>query len=449
MLGPMSNSLLTRLLFAMANFASRELLGRSYASPNQWHVFWFTVAFIFGRSTYTKMIGEWIPKTDYEAVSKDIVATFLDSNWTVAMFIVVQWGIDLFEEWWMKSCSVVEAIAVTEVPILLMQTVVVAVAITNFGSLKSNKATVDASKDILSQLNFSIGFFIAERVQSHIDMMPEVWDFLWILIGFTCWYNAVNSLFALWVVPKDDPHVESLKFIFTQNVSTMNTAAILIVTAMFVNIFSTWWGEGENFIVAGSLFNLMLFGVIFLVTWESNRNRDPNSGEIPDYMINRGLFAMAMFMAERGAKLVEVHKTLFQMWWLMMIFLVFNSNANRLMDMWSDAIERRMANALTGGEGFEREIQRLKGQRIIFKTTRKTVETWFTITVLFIVQWLVLIFAYWWESQGDWITSVCLIQVTLLLLITLVKVAQWWEGVYDRMLKEAGAVEHVNNFGLH
>ncbi len=452
MLGPMSDSLLVRLLFAIANFTSTELMERMGVEPDEWNIVMLSIGFVAGRSSYIHLMAQWTPRTADAAVSKDIMATFLDANWTVFMYVVVQWGIDLMEEWWRRSESVVVAVVVTEIPILVMQAIVIAVAVTDFGHAKQNAASMETARNIMGQLNFSISFFIAERANGTIDMTPDPFVFTLAAVVFVAWYVSWQRVFALWVVDAERDEAEaSLKTIFEQNITTLNTAAVLIITSMFVNIFHNWWLEGEHWIVALSLFMSVLFLVLGIAAWFKENATDKKA--VPDYMINRAIFSMAMFLANKAHSsggFVDVEKTVWKIFWSVLVFMAFHVVVQQAMQQWARIIavrERRLRGLLLLGDtpqqrlqaqklGFRRHhrlatmLMGVRGERVLQNAVQKNVQTWITIITIFLTRWLVNIFVQFWRDEGDWVVSIAVVETSMLLLVALVKLSEWYEGVY-------------------
>lgn len=467
MLGPVTDSLLMRILFALAYFASSELLDKSANEPNVWSVMWMILFFVIGRTLYQKLADEWCPTRPREWMNKDVVITFIDSNWVVIMYVIVQWLVDLFHEWWrINSDSVIVAIAVTEGPVLMLQMLIINIAITDFGrhntmpkTKKRHSAVV--ARSIMGQLDFSIAFFISDRIKLDIDMTPETWDLIWLMIAFVVWYNVVNKLFDAWIPESTivvstatittDPskkkkktsyHEESLKFLLRENVDTINTALALIVTAMFVNVFSIWWREGEHWIVALSLFVGVIYFGIFTALYIKQRQAKVE-GQIPDYMVNRALFSMAMFVARKGVAYVDVHKTIWRIMWLIIFFVIANAVFDNIMMIWKKRIElyRRVTDETLGDDKklllptttatIARRKREANAEEIMMVTTKKCVNTFFTTLIIFIVRWLVEAFAFWWSIDGNKIVAACIMESIMLILIASINLGKYREGHYD------------------
>lgn len=449
MLGPMSDSLLVRLLFAIANFASTEMQENMEIQPDEWNILWLTVAFVAVRSSYGHLISEWKPATSTDAVAKDVVATFADANWTVVMYVIVQWGVDLIEGWWGLSESALIGFAVTEAPVIVLQALVVALSITDFGKRRSNAKAVETARNVTGQLNFSISFFVADRVSNLVDIDPEPALFSLAAVAFAAWYGTLNKLFAKWQPPEEDEKGQALKEIFEQNIKTVNTAGVLVLTSLGVDMFHTWWTEGEHWIVAASVFASVVFLVLSIAEWVSEYIADDDV--MPDYMINRAIFSMSIFMANKAQEaggVVDVEKTVWTVFWTAVAFIALGGSIHTVLDAWSRHIEHKI-ETLRADLGSltltEHEAKRLatrvrdaRGDRILKNSVKRNVQTWITIVTIFITRWLVNIFVAIWKAEDDWIIGLPIVEASMLLLVAIVKVGQWYEGVYKEVSRPYG-----------
>jgi len=432
MLAPASESLLTRFLYSLAVFASDMAMANIGMAPSVWHTVILIVAFVMARTLLTGIFMDWVPSGEklrlqypearptFDMLWKDIVVTFADTNWTTALFITVQWVIDLFESWWGVVGDPVVGIVVLEVPILILT----GLLYSTYRNPDLSKAAETVADNMLASLNFAIGFFVADIIVRTMGISPVPWNFLFLVAAFVALRATLNSIMVLWTPNLDAATpsarryargAEQLKAVVVDNIGTLVSIGVFILTKLFVSIFKDWWFEGEHWIVAFAIFQTVLITVIALTQWitEVAINKD----DVPDKMINKALFAMSMFLAEQGRSKNVVAFTEFQLVALAALFVVMHGMQQAAFEQWKPA---------AGKPG--------QGERVLKVTIQKNVTTWLTIAVVFLVRLLVNMYADWWRDEPDAIIGAVLIEVTVFLLVSIVKTLIFYEsdGLYKR-----------------
>jgi hypothetical protein len=390
-------------------------------APDVWNTVVILVAFITARSLLTTMFDEWRavgaddrrPPT-WDSLFKDVVQTFFDTNWTTLLFIIVQWVIDMFKGFWLLTASPIVGVVAMEVPVLILTALLYSSYNSPFELSSSNKI----ADNMLASLNFSISYFVGNVLVTQLVVTPSLWDFLWVTIGFVALRAAVNQAFDEWPTRTDTAEAageSALKAVLFDNVQTLISIGVFILTRLFVQIFQLWWLEGEHWIVAFVVFQtflLVVLSVMAYLTEQAERKED-----VPDAMVNRALFAMAMFIAEKARSQSSASFNEFHLIVLTVAFVGLHATTNAALDSWKP------------GEGAD-----ALGERVLKATIAKNVRTWITITVVFVVRLLVDLFAIWWQDEPNAIVGMVLIEVTCMLLITGVKTLMFFEtrGLYKR-----------------
>lgn len=404
MLAPASESLLTRFLYSLAVFASDTVMENLGIAPDVWNTVVLLVVFIAARTAVTHSFDEWKPKGQFEGMFKDIVQTFIDTNWTTLLFIIVHWAIDLFEGFWTLSASPIIGVVSLEMPLLILTALLYSSYSSPFKLTSANKV----ADNMLASINFAIAFFVADMLVASMIIVPSPWDFLWLLIGFVALRMVINNAFAQWDTSDKNTGEAALKLVLLDNVNTLISIGVFILTKMFVGIFNEWWFEGEHWIVAVIIFQTFLVVVLALMNYIHEIAE--HTENVPDAMVNRALFAMAMFIAEKARSQNTDAFSEFELLVLAVAFIGLHATLTTALATWKPK---------SGSDAL--------GERVLKATITKNVFTWITIAVVFVVRLLVDIYKEWWRDESIAITGAVLIEITALLLIAIVKMLLFYE----------------------
>jgi len=404
MLAPASEKLLTRFLYSLAVFASDLAMENLGVSPDIWNTIVLLVVFVLARTLLTHCFDSWAPSTRETHLLKDIVQTFVDANWTTILFIIVQWAVDLFKGFWRLSASPIIGVISMEIPLLILTALIYSSYDSPFELTSANKV----ADNMLASINFAIAFFVADMLVLAMYVTPSPWDFMWMLVSFVALRALINTAFEAWKTDHTHKGAGALKLILVDNVNTLMSIGIFILTKLFVGIFGAWWVEGEHWLVAAVIFQTFLLMILALMHYL--RELASNKDNVPDAMVNRSLFAMAMFIAEKARAMNTATFTEFELLILAVAFIALHAITTLGLKTW------------TIGQT-EDEL----GERVLKATIRKNAFTWITITVVFLVRLLVDIYKRWWRDEPTAVIGAVLIESTVLLLVACVKVLLFFE----------------------
>jgi hypothetical protein len=405
MLAPASEKLLTRFLYSLAVFASDLAMENLGISPDIWNTIMLLVVFVIARTLLTHCFDAWNPITREVHLLKDIVQTFVDANWTTILFIIVQWVVDLFKGFWRLSASPIIGVISMEIPLLILTALIYSSYDSPFELTSANKV----ADNMLASINFAIAFFVADMLVVTMRVTPAPWDFMWVLVSFVALRALINTAFDAWKTDHIHKGTGALKLILVENVNTLMSIGIFILTKLFVGIFGAWWVEGEHWIVAAVIFQTFLLMILALMHYL--RELASNKDNVPDAMVNRSLFAMAMFIAEKARSMNTATFTEFELLILAVSFIALHAITTLGLKKWK----------------IGKTTEEL-GERVLKATIQKNAFTWITITVVFLVRLLVDIYKRWWRDEPTAIIGAVLIESTVLLLVACVKVLMFFEA---------------------
>ena len=409
MLAPASESLLTRFLYSLSVFGSDMLMSSLGMSPDVWSTLMLLTVFILARTVSTEAFVQWKSRKTAKAcvnhewmdLLTDIVQTFVDTNWTTILFIIVQWAIDLFKGFWVLSSSPIIGVVAMEIPVVVLTALLYSSHHDSAGLTTASQV----SDNMLASINFAISFFVADVLIAQLKVAPSTWDFIWITGSFVLLRTVVNRAFSMWVQRKDTPEAAgaaALKAVLVDNVETILSIGVFMLTQLFVAIFEIWWVEGEHWIVAFAIFQTFLFGVLGFMAYMHEKATDENN--VPDDMVNRALFAMSMFIAEKARAMNSVEFNELHLVILTVTFVWLHATTSNALNQWTPKTD---ATAL--------------GERVLKVAVAKNVLTWITIAVVFVVRLLVDVYGNWWRKEPSAIVGGVLVEGTVLLIITSVK----------------------------
>jgi hypothetical protein len=404
MLAPASESLLVRFLYSLAVFASDTVMENLGIAPDLWNTLVLLVVFVMCRTLFTLVLDRWHTHTPLHALLKDITQTFVDANWTTLLFIIVQWAINLFKGFWRLSASPIIGVVSMEIPLLILTALIYASYDSPLELTSANKV----ADNILASINFAIAFFVADMLVLTMQMAPSEWDLLWLMTAFGVLNATVNKAFDAWRTGPGHSGAAALKLIVVDNAKTILSIGVFILTKLFVGIFNAWWVEGEHWIVAAVIFQVFLLVILAVVNYF--HEHVDNKKNVPDAMINRSLFAMTMFIAEKARALNTAVFVEFELLVMAAAFVALHAATTVAMSYWRIEAGPRGA-----------------GERILKNTIQKNAFTWVTITVVFIVRLFVDIYKMWWRDEPTAIIGAVLVETTAFLLIAVVKTLLYYE----------------------
>jgi hypothetical protein len=429
MLLPAADSLLASFVYAIAIFGSTEIMRAIPQTAEPWDIVMLTATFVTVRWYGTTWLDSVAPAgADRRNASGRLVlhgrlhATFgmaTDAGWSLLLFVLVQWTVQLLRSTWLMTPSWVTAFLTVETPLFVFSGLLYPFAVAHTPATPSTAPPSAAAAaaapsaiadNLLTTMNTGIAVFVAATLGSALGPAPSVVEFGLLMLCLPAlhttlqacvmepWVPRVRARFDLTTAPGDTTADIALKFVAQEKITTLLSIAVFILSSMFVGIIKEWWESTAHWLIATLVFQtLLLLGVASLAAY---READPANTVSTDALTNRALFATALFMADIARSSLLADSSTLDLFVFAALLLGTNSLVADSFLLWrpSDA-----------------------GGRILKQTVKTSTTTWLTIGSMFIVRMLVDSCAAWIAQNRGAVGPPVIIGNVVLLMVAAVK----------------------------
>lgn len=317
-------ALVSKIMYAISVFASTIIGENLNLGFEPWNLLLMTLMFFIVQSQVAvavDVIFADVSETQSGARLKHIFKLWLDTNVDTLMYVLVQWTVDMLQRQWTLTSDPVAAFISVDMPVLLGITFVKAYRNTRF----ENVGVLEIADSTLSSMMFSIAFFLSSTLVDKLRLNVSLWTWLLFLLTFAVFTTAVAWCFSQWkpygtsdateiakmhdeasrkaltvdedLALKEAYGQEQAKDVILQNWKALNYVMAFMLANMYSSIIASGWAEMQSPLLGGVvLFSIFLITVAGVTELTEN---DHLAMYVPSGVIDRVLFAMALFLSNR------------------------------------------------------------------------------------------------------------------------------------------------------
>ena len=390
--------LFTKITFSFAIFASSTIAATVTSDIDAWSLVGIALFFVVARSMFTRLMNHWKPKDKQTQMLVDVIKLLLETHWQTFTFIIVNWLVAVLQLWWKLTEEPIAAAAIVNMPLFLL------VSVVEYAKTTSAKEFhfLQIADAMLGRMIFSIAFFASSIIQENIQLEVDTWNWFMLVLFFGILKGTVAYAFSLWKlpvdsegnVPKEALGESKLKVSLERNWEIISLTAVFFLVDIFSGIIQNWWDESEDVLVGVALLNSILLISLTLLAYFSEHPRFTSA--FPKSILDRALFAMALFLAEKAdSGFVPMGE-----WYLFWLFISIATLSYSL-----DFAFGKWEPKDSGVKTFKTALQ-------------LTSSTWVTIAVSFTVKLVVDVFKELFQAEESAFVSVATSEIVLLIMIT-------------------------------
>lgn len=435
---------LSKVTFGVAVFASTLISASMPTLAPSWSFVGLFFCFFWFRaridSTFEYMGGA-AEKGRLSHTATTILAELVDTNWNVVALVLADQLVRLFTGWLRLVDNAIVGFMLINSPLLLCY-----LALMLYGTLNvHNQRVVATVGDMVARMAYSFAYFAATVLEAHMPATVTMWVWLLYVMLFGLLQAVVLWDLSLWkpvTAAEEQAAVQALpvvevavvikgakcnevhgeketKRLVEQDWEFLSMIAAFVLADTVASIVKLRWKGAESFFFGAVWTNLLLVGALALT--QAMASRKSALLAAPGGLIDRALFAMALFLAKYGSSYLAGFRE-WQAFWMLIGVVVLNGLVTWVFALW---------------EPSDRGEERLKA------LYRQTLTTWIMIGLSFTVKMIVDRFATLWRQEDDAFVAVVWIETILLLMIGVVHCTGAWlesdhAGTYLKSLTEKG-----------
>jgi hypothetical protein len=395
--------LVSKIVLALAIFASQIISKQIDGGLGVASIIMLALVFIVLQAQFKDLMRKWKTKTAGEDVFYNTVNNFVSAHWQTFTFVLTNWLVTIFENWWKIAEDPITGVVVVNTPLFFLMVLVEYVRPTRVSKWRIDKIM----DDMLGRIIFSIGFFAATVIADNIKLQVDTWNWMLIILAFVAAKGAISFTLSKWDTSKfvqDDGVVYgegSLKLAIERNVYLITMTFVFFLANLFSSIIERWWSEAETAVIGVVILSTILTLLLGMVVFVSEHKRFGSA--FPRGIIDRALFATALFMAERADEGFVPLGEWYLLWLFIGTMLLFYSKTF-LFEKWKISAS-----------------DSIKDFRL---TISHVLDTWLSIGVSFTVRLVVQVFSRLWRDEESVVVSAIICEITLLLLVLSVQVLE-------------------------
>lgn len=348
-------TILSKVTYSIAIFASRIIAKRVAHDMDAWVVLLFLIAFFFIRWMIDWSFRHIKAVTVNGKLARAIFLEFLNTNWTSGTFVLVQRVVKLFTDAGRVVRDPVVLFVLINSPLLLALVSGKVYSVAKF----TNTQIAEAVEEMLGKMTYSLAYFAADAVSEAIEYSVTAWSWLIHLVVLVVLNAVVVFLFAQWrtedlvtrakaelaLVEKSSSDAEAgawvfgdtakrdteamrlavvraeqavrVKAIFQEDWSLIALVFILVLMDLYLDMVAQRWHGAQNTLVAAVWLLLVLMLGLALVIYLSDFKKSQFT-KTPLKIFDQAVFAMALFLAGQ----VSATATLTHEWSVFLTFVI-------------------------------------------------------------------------------------------------------------------------------
>lgn len=421
--------LLAKVTYSTSIFAARVVTPQKLAYVEPEYAIGIFVAFVAAKTAFVRWTNQMKPKGWGARVRYNIWLAFIDTHMATFLFVNVQWFVLVFERWWLlNKHNPLISIVVIDVP-LFLAIGGIELGVEGDTSAPGSGAVLDVADNVLNRMIFAIAFFASSIITSNANLQLDTWDWMQLVLGFVALKATVEFALKQWVVLSGaavertavtkaekfrEMAQEHYKNAVSKNWGLVSLTLVFTLADIYSYIVQQIWNESRSPFHGVVFINVILVIIIAVITLLTES--DAAKGVVPVGILDRALFAMALFLAERAGD-SNITDEEWYIFWLFIAVVTLDALVNLV---------------------FERLHAREHGVQLFTRTLNRFVTTWTTISVSFCVRLFVSVFQKLWQTRANKFAVIAVIEACLLLMIGAVHVLEPKETPAERKERISG-----------
>lgn len=288
-----ASSIVNRFTYSFSLLMSTRIDNALGYFPAPWELLYLFIGFIIIKSQIDYTLSTISRKQGvlYKPAT-DCATAWIETNMATLLLILVQWIVATFERWWRMSQNTAIALIVINTPIFLFF-----IVLCKLEALKGPFGDFGrVANGVSNSVIFSLAFFMSDALVLQLKVTPDPWTWIMGFIVYAGVVGAIAFAFSEWKTESVGTGA-LLKAALQRNWETLAYIMVFTVSSLFSNILRGWWNASSSLFVGAMFVNgIIMLGIVVLMLIQEH---PAFAGAIPTPMIDRVLFAVAVFTAQQ------------------------------------------------------------------------------------------------------------------------------------------------------